>query len=120
MTLRAFINVGLQFAEHLTMHHGIEEAHVFPALRVKMPEFNAKTGPMVLQHVQIHNGLDEFENYLRKCQSGEVDFEMGVLKDKMGTWGEVLWKHLDEEVKTLGAENMRKYWSKEELARLPM
>lgn len=28
--------------------------------------------------------------------------------------------HLDQEVKTLAAENMRKYWTQEEMRRLPM
>jgi hypothetical protein len=26
-----------------------------------------------------------------------------------------LWEHLDLEVKMLGAENMRRYWSKDEI-----
>jgi len=38
----------------------------------------------------------------------------------MESWGEVLWTHLDQEVETLGANNMRKYWTKEEIARIPM
>lgn len=120
MSLRDFIRQGLEFASQLEMHHRIEEQHVFPELAAKMPEFNHETGPMVLQHVQIHAGLDKFQAYLRKCQSGEVDFELGVLREKMESWGGVLWTHLDEEVKTLGAENMRKHWTKEELKNLPM
>jgi hypothetical protein len=31
----------------------------------------------------------------------------------------VLWEHLDEEVKTLGADNMRRYWSLDEMKRMP-
>ena len=33
------------------------------------------------------------------------------LKEVMDGFGKVLWAHLDDEVKTLGAENMRKYWT---------
>jgi hypothetical protein len=38
----------------------------------------------------------------------------------MDSWGTVLWSHLEQEVKTLGAENMRKYWTIEEMRRMPM
>lgn len=68
----------------------------------------------------IHEGMDEFEDYLNRVLSGEESMEMGRMKEKMDSWGEVLWKHLDEEVVTLRAENMRRYWSKEEMRRMPM
>lgn len=38
----------------------------------------------------------------------------------MEAFGAVLRKHLDEEVQTLRADNMRKYWSLDEMRRLPM
>lgn len=124
MTLKQFISEGLQFAEHLTAHHGIEETYVFPHLAKKMPEFrNGKGGgaaELLRQHRDIHAGLDGFEAYLRACRTGEEDFALDVLRSKMESWGDVLWTHLDQEVKTLGAENMRRYWTKEEIARLPM
>lgn len=122
--MKQLLDEGLQFAHQLTTHHGIEETYVFPVLAKKMPEFrNGRGGgaaELLRQHRQIHAGLDGFEEYLTKCRSRELDFEMAVLKQKMESWGEVLWKHLDQEVETLGAENMRKYWTKEEVARLPM
>ena len=64
--------------------------------------------------------MDVFQEYLQKCRSGEVELELSVLKGKMDSWGGVLWTHLDQEVKTLGAENMRKYWTLEEMRRMPM
>jgi len=120
MSLRQFIGEGLRFAEYLTAHHGIEERYFFPLLAERMPDFDPENGSLVAQHVQIHAGLDVFEDYLRRCQRREVDFEMPVLKEKMASWGEILWTHLDQEVRTLGAENMRKYWTKEELRALPL
>ncbi|RBR16659.1 hypothetical protein FVER53590_09220 [Fusarium verticillioides] len=120
MSLKQFIMEGLQFAEHLTMHHNIEETYIFPVLAKKMPEFRGGRAELLRQHKQIHAGLDHFEEYLKKCRTGDEEFELSVLKSKMETWGEVLWKHLDQEVETLGANNMRKYWSKEEMMRLPM
>lgn len=125
MSIKQFITTGLQFCGHLTAHHSIEEQHIFPILAKKMPEF--KNGPkykgaaeLLRQHKEIHEGMDIFQLYLRQCQTGETDFDLRVLKTKMESWGEVLWTHLDQEVKTLGAENMRKYWTVEEMRRMPM
>jgi len=122
MSLKQFVNAGLQFVSHLTTHHGIEEQYIFPMLAAKMPEFKAgaNAAELLKQHKEIHRGLEVFEEYLKKCRSGETELDLRTLKTKMDTWGEVLWKHLDQEVKTLGAENMRKYWSLEEMRRMPM
>lgn len=117
MTLKQFLDEGLHFAQHLTTHHSIEERHIFPLLGKRMPEFR---GDLQAQHKEIHRGLDKFEEYLKGCKRGDYEFELRTLKEKMETWGQVLWEHLDEEVQTLGAENMRKYWSKEEMMRMPM
>jgi hypothetical protein len=37
----------------------------------------------------------------------------------MPSFGDLLWSHMDEEVVELGAENMSRFWSKDEVARLP-
>jgi len=64
--------------------------------------------------------MDGFEEYLEACKTGEKDFKMSVMREKMDSWGTVLWEHLDLEVKTLGADNMRRYWTLEELRQFPM
>lgn len=87
-----------------------------------MPEFKQgrNAAELLRQHREIHAGLDVFEEYLKMCRSGETELNLKVLKEKMDSWGTVLWTHLDQEVKTLGAENMRKYWTIEEMRRMPM
>jgi hypothetical protein len=87
-----------------------------------MPEFKAgkNAAELLRQHKEIHKGMDLLGDYLRQCKSGEADFELSVLKTKMESWGTVLWTHLDQEVVTLGAENMRKYWTIDEMRRMPM
>lgn len=126
MSLKQFIEEGLAFISQLTMHHNIEETYIFPMLARKMPEFQAggkggkKAAELLQQHKDIHRGMDVMEDYLRKCKKGEVDFELAVLKEKMDTWGDVLWKHLDQEVKTLGADNIRRYFTIEEVRKIPM
>lgn len=129
MSLKQYIDQGLAFISHLETHHNIEESYIFPVLARKMPEFQAASGKgkgaqkaaeLLQQHKEIHRGMDGMEEYLRKCRSGETDFEAGVLLAQMNTWGEVLWKHLDQEVKTLGAENVRRYFTMDEVRRIPM
>lgn len=110
--------MGHQFIRNLTGHHNIEEVHIYPILAQRMPEFQPKSN-MITQHRQIHDGLDKLEAYLIAVRKGETELRLsgdGSLKEVMDSFGEVLWTHLDEEVKNLGAETMRKYWTKEEIA----
>lgn len=84
-----------------------------------MPAFR-KELELLTQHKQIHAGMEKLEAYLGQCRSGEKDLRMEQMKEIMDSFGDVLWSHLDDEVKELGAENMRKYWTIEELRRMPM
>ncbi|EFX02444.1 hypothetical protein CMQ_2493 [Grosmannia clavigera kw1407] len=131
MSVRQFIEEGLQLVHMLEMHHSIEETHVFPTLAKRMPEFQAvgvgkvkglaKAAQLLQQHRDIHVGMDGLEKYLRQCgQRGTEELDLAVLKAQMDTWGDVLWQHLDDEVRTLGADNMRKYWSLAEMQQLRM
>lgn len=119
MSIRAFLAAGDQFVHHLTIHHGIEEQHIFPVLAKKMPAFR-KELELLTQHKQIHAGLDQFEEYLADVRSGKRDLVYGDMKAVMDTFGTVLWTHLDDEVRQLGAENMRRYWTIDEIKRIPM
>lgn len=110
MSLREFITFALRFSEHLEMHHSIEESYVFPKLARKMPAFR-KQDELLAQHRKIHEGLDKYAAYLKECKSGERELVLRELKELMETFGEVLWRHLEDEVVELGAENMRKYWT---------
>ena len=96
-----------------------EEQHIFPVLALKMPAFR-KELELLTQHKQIHNGLDKFEAYIDDCKSGKRDMRMEELKDIMDSFGTVLWAHLQDEVDQLAPDNMRKYWSLDEVRRLPM
>ncbi|KAG9637678.1 hypothetical protein KCU98_g20679, partial [Aureobasidium melanogenum] len=119
MSIRQFIGVGDDFCHHLTIHHTIEERHIFPVLARKMPAFK-KELELLTQHKQIHEGLDKFEEYLGQCRSGEKELRMDEMKAILDTFGKVLWQHLDDEVHELRAENMRRYWTPAEMARIPI
>lgn len=84
-----------------------------------MPAFQEEL-QLLTQHKQIHAGLEKLEEYLADCKEGKRDLVMERLKTLMDDFGNVLWTHLDEEVQQLGAENMRKYWSLQEMKAMPM
>ena len=75
---------------------------------------------LIRQHQLIHDGMEWFVEYLKRCKRKECQLELGVLKEKMDSWGEVLMKHLDQEVRDLGAEKMRRYWTVEEMRGFPI
>ncbi|XWW94763.1 hypothetical protein V2A60_002711 [Cordyceps javanica] len=109
------VRAGLDFGEHLTAHHGIEERRVFPLLARRMPEFDPRRGDLVRQHAAIHAGLDGLRAYLEGVRRGDEALEAAALRARMESWRAVLWAHLDDEVRTLGAENMARYWTKQEM-----
>jgi hemerythrin-like domain-containing protein len=117
MSLRAFLSQGLHLCHALTVHHTIEEQHIFPELAERMPAFAPKDH-LISQHEMIHEGLEKLEEYLDGCRSGEKELRLEELKVVMDGFGKVLWEHLDDEVKMLGAESMRRFWTKEEILRM--
>lgn len=119
MSIRSFLNTAEEFCHHLTMHHTIEEQHIFPVLARKQPAFR-KELELLEHHKRIHEGLEKLEEYLAQCRSGEKELRLAEMKEKMDVFGAVLWEHLDAEVHELRAENMRKYWTLEEMRRMPM
>ncbi|KIW11819.1 hypothetical protein PV08_09092 [Exophiala spinifera] len=114
VSIRACITQGLQLCQSLTMHHTMEERYVFPVLAERMPQFR-ENDHLISQHEMIHVGLVKMEEYLDTCLGGERELRWPEVKEIMDSFGEVLWKHLDDEVDQLGAENMRKFWTKEEV-----
>ena len=84
-----------------------------------MPAFRQEL-ELLSQHKVIHAGMEKMDDYLKACKLGESDFQMGQLKEIMDSWGPTLWEHLDDEVAELSPENMRKYWSADELRKFPI
>ncbi|TID25825.1 hypothetical protein E6O75_ATG03688 [Venturia nashicola] len=119
ISMRQFLSTGLDFCSHLEMHHNIEEQHIFPVLANKMPAFRHNL-QMRSQHKEIHAGLVKLQAYLEEVRTGGKELNLRELKVIMDGFGKVLWEHLDDEVEQLGAENMRTFWSVDEMRRMPM
>ncbi|KAK1978999.1 hypothetical protein LZ30DRAFT_597882 [Colletotrichum cereale] len=114
------IREGLFLSYRLTSHHSIEESSLCPLFARKMPQFRGDDALLVEQHRQIHGGLEVFQRYLESCRTRKSQLELQVLKSKMDSWGDVLLLHLDQEVEMLGAENMKQYWTPEEMLQMPI
>ncbi|KAI9713568.1 MAG: hypothetical protein M1820_000950 [Bogoriella megaspora] len=119
LSIKRFISLGLEFCSHLTIHHTIEEQHIFPVLAKRMPAFREEL-ELLTQHKKIHEGLEKFEEWLEDVRRGERELRWDEMREIMDGFGETLWAHLDQEVGQLGAENMRRFWSLEEMRRMPM
>ena len=108
------ISSGIHFCRHLEGHHNIEETIWHPVLGKKMHAWRPG-GFATQQHKEMHAGLDIMLPYLEACRKGEKELRREELRRIMDGFGALLWRHLDEEVQELGAENMRRFWSKEEV-----
>ena len=84
-----------------------------------MPAFR-KELELLTQHKQIHVGLEKLEEYLDEVKASTRDLRLDEFKELLDSFGPVLFAHLDDEVKQLAPENLRKYYTLEEVKRLPM
>ncbi|ODQ56394.1 hypothetical protein SAICODRAFT_74890 [Saitoella complicata NRRL Y-17804] len=119
ITLQDFVDHALELDSHLHTHHSIEDIYIFPILGKRMPAF-APTGTHPEHHRRIHEGLEQYVQYLKAVRAGAEDYDAKVLREKLAAFRGVLFEHLDEEVEHLRGENMRKYWTLDEVRRLPM
>lgn len=83
-----------------------------------MPAFRTEL-ELLAQHKQIHAGLDTLNAYLEECAEAKRELRLTELRMLMDSFGGVLFAHLDDEVAQLGAENMRRFWSVEEVQGMP-
>ncbi|TXT12775.1 hypothetical protein VHUM_01176 [Vanrija humicola] len=102
-------------------HHGLEENYIFPALARKLPDKFGAHGHEKEQHKHIHTGLDSYDGYLHWARSHPDQYEGKKLRAIMDTFREVLYAHLDDEIKDLSAESLQKAgFTLDELRRVPM
>jgi len=53
-------------------------------------------------------------------QSKEKDYDPSRLREIMDSFRAILFKHLDAEVHSLRAENMKIYWNEKEMKAIPI
>ncbi|TFK86624.1 hypothetical protein K466DRAFT_587073 [Polyporus arcularius HHB13444] len=119
MSLPAYLRMATQLAKGLTVHHTIEERHIFPILAKRMEMFQDNEVHLK-SHEAIHHGVDELTKRVRKWLDEPSTYDPKEMRACLDSWREVLFSHLDQEVKDLSGENMKKYWTLEEVERIPM
>lgn len=103
----------LHFAElwykSIEHHHRTEETIFFPILE----EMTGVKGIMEAnseQHDAFQSGLKTFINYVRRCLSGETEYNSNELLQILDDFAPVMWKHLEDEIPTF--VNLKQYSEK--------
>ncbi|KAK1235022.1 hypothetical protein PQX77_001764 [Marasmius sp. AFHP31] len=101
------------------MHHTIEERHVFPILATKMSEFS-NDSEHLKSHRGIHDGMDKLQQLVGKWKREPTSYSPEEMRACLDSFRDVLFNHLDQEVADLKGENLKKYWTLEELEDMNM
>jgi len=119
MSLSQYLRQALEFRSHLEMHHNIEERYIFPVLAQRMSVFgdNAKHRNA---HAIIHEGMNRLSALVGRYQRDPTIYSPVEIRDCLDSFRDVLVSHLAEEEKDLSGENMKQYYTLEEVDRLPM
>uniref|UniRef100_A0A0W0FH42 Hemerythrin-like domain-containing protein n=1 Tax=Moniliophthora roreri TaxID=221103 RepID=A0A0W0FH42_MONRR len=119
LSLSLYLDTARRLNHHLTMHHTIEERHIFPLLATRMKEFSSDSDHLK-SHEEIHNGLAKLQDLVIKFKEDPSSYSPGEMRACLDSFREVLFAHLDQEVSDLRGENLRKYWTLEEVDKIPM
>ena len=117
MNLRSFLRTARDLERHLHGHHTIEERFIFPLLAQRMPEFKVEH---IAEHNFMHAQLDRYAAYLDGVMAEPSKYNPDDLRRIMAELGPILFYHLDAEVETLRADNLRRYYTLAEVRTLPM
>ncbi|PAV18412.1 hypothetical protein PNOK_0525400 [Pyrrhoderma noxium] len=119
MTLQMYLREAEALKKHLEGHHTIEERYIFPELAKKMPSF-AMDEQHLKSHEGIHDGLVRLSSLIHEFKENPSTYSPQRMRDCLDSFRDVLMKHLDEEVADLQPDNLKKYWTLEELERIPI
>ncbi|KAJ7243742.1 hypothetical protein C8J57DRAFT_1365740 [Mycena rebaudengoi] len=122
LSLSLYLEMSRRLNSHLTMHHTIEETHIFPILGKRMPQFSAEAESAVHleSHKAIHKGLDDLSTLVYKYKKEPSTYSPTEMRGCLDSFREVLFNHLDQEVEDLQGENLKQYWTLKELDAIPM
>ncbi|TFK54444.1 hypothetical protein OE88DRAFT_1733101 [Heliocybe sulcata] len=122
LSLPGYLGEAKSMCTHLNFHHSLEERHIFPVLAKRMSVFSetAEDPRHIRSHRAIHKGLDDLEALVKKWVAEPSTYSPTEMRACLDSFREVLFRHLDEEVDDLKGENMKKYWTLEEVDRIPI
>ncbi|THU95640.1 hypothetical protein K435DRAFT_966293 [Dendrothele bispora CBS 962.96] len=123
MSLSAYLDLARSLSHHLTVHHTIEERYIFPILGKRMKEFSkdAQGGhDHLASHKAIHDGIENLGTLISKYKADPTTYSPSEMRTCLDNWRGSLFNHLDEEVADLRGENLKKYFTLEEVENMPM
>ncbi|KAF9062112.1 hypothetical protein BDP27DRAFT_1337037 [Rhodocollybia butyracea] len=120
-SLGLYLESAKRFNDHLTMHHTIEEAYIFPILGRRMKQFSTESdGEHLASHKGIHDGLQSLKSLIHKCKADPTSYSPTEMRACLDNFREVLFSHLDQEVQDLQGENLKKYFTLKEVEEIPV
>ncbi|KZT42528.1 hypothetical protein SISSUDRAFT_50964 [Sistotremastrum suecicum HHB10207 ss-3] len=114
LSLAEFLRTATSFRRHLEIHHNIEERYIFPVLAKRMPSFRDNEKHRNSHH-SIHDGLDRLSLLIAKYSEDNTKYSPTEFRSCLESFRDVLFAHLDEEVADLSGENLKKYWTIDEV-----
>ncbi|KAF8973228.1 hypothetical protein BDZ97DRAFT_668029 [Flammula alnicola] len=121
LSLPRYLDTAKAMNHHLTMHHTLEERHIFPILARSMPKFaNNDDGAHIASHRGIHEGLEKLEKLVTKWKDSPSTYSPADMRACLDSFRDVLFHHLDEEVADLPGENLKKYMTLADVEALPI
>ncbi|KAB5542425.1 hemerythrin HHE cation binding domain-containing protein [Coniochaeta sp. 2T2.1] len=98
--VKPFLGYASCFYDLLSVHHKGEEEDLFPQIE----KMAGKTGIMdqnVEQHRMFHDGLEEYNAYIRLCLNSPDNYDGGKLVRIIDSFGPALAQHLAAEITTI-------------------
>jgi hemerythrin HHE cation binding domain-containing protein len=104
--IRDFVEFAAVWAQGIHEHHDLEETYVFPTIE-KLTGVQGIMDANVQQHVAFHDGLSQYEGYLKRVLEGEEKYDGEKFRGIIDSFGETLGQHLNDEIPTLAG--LRKF-----------
>ncbi|KIK67349.1 hypothetical protein GYMLUDRAFT_217561 [Collybiopsis luxurians FD-317 M1] len=116
-SLGLYLQAATRLNDHLTMHHTIEEMHIFPILARRMKEFaqSDDNHGHIASHKAIHEGLERLKTLVHQYKAEPTGYDPTKMRECLDSFREVLFAHLDQEVEDLRGRNLKKHFTLEEI-----
>ncbi|KAF9465054.1 hypothetical protein BDZ94DRAFT_433532 [Collybia nuda] len=112
LSLSQYLSTVTSFNASLTMHHTMEERHVFPILAQGIPKFASSThGGHIDSHREIHDGLENLAQKVTKWTEDPTMYSPMEMKISLEALSNVLFSHLDQEVEDIRGDNLKPYFT---------
>ncbi|KAJ3803010.1 hypothetical protein GGU11DRAFT_389432 [Lentinula aff. detonsa] len=118
-SLGIYLESAARFNHHLTMHHTIEETYLFPLLGKRMKQFSESEGLHLKSHKGIHDGLERLEGLIQQYKSEPNTYDPTKMRASLDSFRDVLFSHLDQEVEDLRGDNLKNFFTLQEVESIP-